>query len=162
MLIVRNVCFGVRVCTHSDRVAGAGCFGAALMLQPEVVAECMAAMGEAAQGTPVNVKCRLGVDQVSQSLLAWLAHLVLVGITDGLNNDSNEGRQCKRWQWLHTVMRLHCMPFNIAFALSLVLLLTSGFCRLTVMMHFATLSRRFPSSPLSGISSYIPGSVSSR
>ncbi|KAJ9531837.1 hypothetical protein QJQ45_021989 [Haematococcus lacustris] len=48
----------------SDRVAGAGCFGAALMLQPHLVADCMAAMAAAAQGTPVSVKCRLGVDQV--------------------------------------------------------------------------------------------------
>ena len=43
----------------SDRVAGAGCFGAALMLRPEVVAECCAAM-EAAVSIPVSVKCRLG------------------------------------------------------------------------------------------------------
>ncbi len=34
---------------HSDRVAGAGCFGAALMMHPELVARCMAAMGEALQ-----------------------------------------------------------------------------------------------------------------
>lgn len=43
----------------SDRVAGAGCFGAALMLQPELVAECCRAMCEAVS-TPVTVKCRLG------------------------------------------------------------------------------------------------------
>jgi tRNA-dihydrouridine synthase len=34
------------------------------MLQPELVARCMAALAGAAQGTPVTVKCRLGVDQV--------------------------------------------------------------------------------------------------
>ncbi|KAK2078715.1 hypothetical protein QBZ16_003555 [Prototheca wickerhamii] len=45
----------------SDRVAGAGCFGAALMLRPELVAECCAAMA-AAVDIPVTVKCRLGVD----------------------------------------------------------------------------------------------------
>ena len=43
----------------SDRVAGAGCFGAALMLRPELVAECCAAMA-AAVDIPVTVKCRLG------------------------------------------------------------------------------------------------------
>ena len=43
----------------SDRVAGAGCFGAALMLRPEVVAECCAAM-RATVPTRVTVKCRLG------------------------------------------------------------------------------------------------------
>ncbi|GIL92753.1 hypothetical protein Vretimale_11743 [Volvox reticuliferus] len=56
----------------SDRVAGAGCFGAALMLQPHLVAECMAAMAASVaaaevpgSGTPpaVTVKCRLGVDE---------------------------------------------------------------------------------------------------
>lgn len=43
----------------SDRVAGAGCFGAALMLRPELVASCCAAM-QAAVPIPVTVKCRLG------------------------------------------------------------------------------------------------------
>lgn len=43
----------------SDRVAGAGCFGAAMMLRPELVAECCKAMCEAVT-TPITVKCRLG------------------------------------------------------------------------------------------------------
>ncbi|GLC72961.1 hypothetical protein PLESTF_001314200 [Pleodorina starrii] len=54
----------------SDRVAGAGCFGAALMLQPQLVADCMAAMAAAVAAAgpgggplPVSVKCRLGVDE---------------------------------------------------------------------------------------------------
>jgi tRNA-dihydrouridine synthase A len=44
----------------SDRVQ-AGCFGAALMLEPQRVAECVAAM-RAAVAVPVTVKTRLGVD----------------------------------------------------------------------------------------------------
>ena len=44
----------------SDRVQS-GCFGAALMRQPERVAECAAAM-RAAVSIPVTVKCRIGVD----------------------------------------------------------------------------------------------------
>ncbi len=44
----------------SDRVQ-AGCFGAALMLNPERVAECLAAM-RGAVAVPVTVKTRLGVD----------------------------------------------------------------------------------------------------
>jgi tRNA-dihydrouridine synthase A len=44
----------------SDRVR-AGCFGAVLMLEPERVAECVAAM-IAAVDVPVTVKTRLGVD----------------------------------------------------------------------------------------------------
>ena len=45
----------------SDRVQS-GCFGAALMKEPELVAECAAAM-RAAVSVPVTVKCRIGVDE---------------------------------------------------------------------------------------------------
>ena len=49
----------------SPKVAGKGCFGAALMMEPALVAECLAAMAEnAPDGTPVSVKCRIGVDDV--------------------------------------------------------------------------------------------------
>jgi tRNA-dihydrouridine synthase A len=44
----------------SDRVQS-GRFGACLMREPELVAECMAAMAEAVD-VPVTVKCRIGVD----------------------------------------------------------------------------------------------------
>jgi len=44
----------------SDRVQS-GRFGACLMAEPDLVAECVAAMGEAA-GVPVTVKCRIGID----------------------------------------------------------------------------------------------------
>lgn len=45
----------------SDRVQ-AGRFGACLMCEPSLVADCVAAMIEAAPDTPITVKCRLGVD----------------------------------------------------------------------------------------------------
>ncbi|HEY1136413.1 MAG TPA: tRNA dihydrouridine(20/20a) synthase DusA [Xanthomonadaceae bacterium] len=45
----------------SDRVQ-AGRFGACLMREPALVADCVAAMIEAAPATPITVKCRLGVD----------------------------------------------------------------------------------------------------
>ncbi len=45
----------------SDRVQS-GSFGAALMLQPELVADCIAAM-QSAVDVPVTVKCRIGVDE---------------------------------------------------------------------------------------------------
>ena len=45
----------------SDRVQS-GRFGACLMQEPALVAECMAAMG-AAVAVPVTVKCRIGVDE---------------------------------------------------------------------------------------------------
>lgn len=44
----------------SDRVQS-GCFGAVLMLQPALVASCVAAM-QGASAVPVTVKCRIGVD----------------------------------------------------------------------------------------------------
>ena len=47
----------------SPKVAGKGCFGAALMLTPEVVRDCIAAM-RSAVSIPVTVKCRLGVDKI--------------------------------------------------------------------------------------------------
>jgi tRNA-dihydrouridine synthase A len=45
----------------SDRVQ-AGRFGACLMREPALVAECVAAMIDATPSTPITVKCRLGVD----------------------------------------------------------------------------------------------------
>jgi tRNA-dihydrouridine synthase A len=47
----------------SDRVQ-AGRFGACLMREPALVADCVAAMRDAADGALVTVKCRLGVDAV--------------------------------------------------------------------------------------------------
>ena len=44
----------------SDRVQD-GRFGACLMAEPELVAECVAAMKRAVQ-IPVTVKCRIGID----------------------------------------------------------------------------------------------------
>lgn len=49
----------------SDRVQ-AGRFGACLMREPQLVAECVASMIAAADSTPVSVKCRLGVDDDNQ------------------------------------------------------------------------------------------------
>ncbi len=47
----------------SERVSGAGCFGAALMREPRQVAELCTAMEEGAGGeVPITVKCRIGVD----------------------------------------------------------------------------------------------------
>jgi tRNA-dihydrouridine synthase A len=46
----------------SDRVQ-AGCFGAALMARPELVADCVAAMSESI-AVPVTVKTRLGIDEM--------------------------------------------------------------------------------------------------
>src|SRR5471030_1336314 len=50
----------VNVGCHSDRVQS-GRFGACLMREPKLVADCVAAM-RAAVSIPVTVKCRIGVD----------------------------------------------------------------------------------------------------
>lgn len=47
----------------SPRVAGKGCFGAALMFSPELVRDCVAAM-MASVKIPITVKCRLGADSM--------------------------------------------------------------------------------------------------
>ncbi|XP_024380441.1 uncharacterized protein [Physcomitrium patens] len=45
----------------SDNVTGRS-FGAALMLEPELVGQCVTAIAKGSPGTPVSVKCRIGVD----------------------------------------------------------------------------------------------------
>ncbi|MEM8822827.1 MAG: tRNA dihydrouridine(20/20a) synthase DusA [Pseudomonadota bacterium] len=52
----------------SDRVQS-GCFGAILMETPDLVARCVRAMIDAADGIPVTVKCRIGVDDQDPSVV---------------------------------------------------------------------------------------------
>jgi tRNA-dihydrouridine synthase A len=67
----------------SDRVKD-GRFGACLMAEPELVAECVAAM-KAAVKIPVTVKCRIGIDQQDpEAALDTLARGVVVAGTDAL------------------------------------------------------------------------------
>jgi tRNA-dihydrouridine synthase A len=56
----------------SDRVQR-GRFGACLMREPELVADCVRAMLEAIP-LPVTVKCRLGVDELDND--EWLGHFI--------------------------------------------------------------------------------------
>ena len=65
----------------SDRVQ-AGCFGAALMLEPARVAECVGAM-RAAVAVPVTVKTRLGVDDHDSYEFArdFIAEVAAAGCT---------------------------------------------------------------------------------
>lgn len=64
----------------SDRVQS-GRFGACLMREPELVADCMAAIREAV-GVPATVKCRIGVDDQdpATSLFATVDACAAVGI----------------------------------------------------------------------------------
>jgi tRNA-dihydrouridine synthase A len=65
----------------SDRVQS-GRFGACLMREPALVADCVAAMREAVR-IPITVKCRLGVDDQDpeESLRAVMRACVAAGIT---------------------------------------------------------------------------------
>ncbi|KAK9841940.1 hypothetical protein WJX81_000054 [Elliptochloris bilobata] len=76
----------------SDRVAGAGCFGAALMLRPDVVAGCCAAM-RAAVPTRVTVKCRLGADDVD-SYEALCNFVAVVSARGGVDHFIIHARKC--------------------------------------------------------------------
>jgi tRNA-dihydrouridine synthase A len=64
----------------SDRVQS-GRFGACLMREPELVADCMAAIGEAVS-IPATVKCRIGVDDQDpeQSLFGLVDRCAAVGV----------------------------------------------------------------------------------
>ena len=67
----------------SDRVQN-GAFGACLMLQPALVADCMRAMKDAVD-LPVTVKCRIGVDdQDPETALFALASQVIDAGADAL------------------------------------------------------------------------------
>ncbi|HKU07821.1 MAG TPA: tRNA dihydrouridine(20/20a) synthase DusA [Bradyrhizobium sp.] len=67
----------------SDRVKD-GRFGACLMAEPALVAECAAAMKQAVK-IPVTVKCRIGIDdQDPEAALDTLARAVVAAGTDAL------------------------------------------------------------------------------
>ena len=63
----------------SDRVQS-GRFGACLMAEPSLVAECVAAMGSAS-ALPVTVKCRVGIDDqdAEESLDRFIDHVAEAG-----------------------------------------------------------------------------------
>ncbi len=67
----------------SDRVQS-GRFGACLMAEPDLVAECIAAM-KAATRLPVTVKCRIGIDQQdpAEALPRFVEKVVAAGV-DGV------------------------------------------------------------------------------
>lgn len=100
----------------SDRVAGAGCFGAALMLQPDLVARCMAALSSSVS-CPVSVKCRLGVDSTDtyQELTHFISAVSSASPTEhfivharkchlhGLNPHQNRTIPPLRHDWVHSL-----------------------------------------------------------
>ncbi len=65
----------------SDRVQS-GCFGAILMEQPDLVADCVAAMIAASSGAEITVKCRIGVDEQDPEIALpdFLQRVSLAGV----------------------------------------------------------------------------------
>ncbi|MEO8159982.1 MAG: tRNA dihydrouridine(20/20a) synthase DusA [Arenimonas sp.] len=100
----------------SDRVQ-AGRFGACLMKEPALVADCIAAM-LAAVSIPVTVKCRLGVDEQQDydSFLAFVDTVAATGCTQfvvharkawlsGLSPKENREIPPLRYDWVHRLKR---------------------------------------------------------
>jgi tRNA-dihydrouridine synthase A len=100
----------------SDRVQ-AGRFGACLMKEPALVADCIAAM-RAATTVPVTVKCRLGVDEQEDydSFLAFVDTVAATGCTrfvvharkawlSGLSPKENREIPPLRYDWVHRLKR---------------------------------------------------------
>jgi tRNA-dihydrouridine synthase A len=96
----------------SDRVQ-AGRFGACLMKEPSVVAECVAAM-IAAVRIPVTVKCRLGVDEQEDydAFIAFIDIVAAAGCTEfvvharkawltGLSPKENRDIPPLRYDWVY-------------------------------------------------------------
>lgn len=100
----------------SDRVQ-AGRFGACLMKEPPLVAECIAAM-QAAVRVPVTMKCRLGVDEVEDYdvFLAFIDAVAATGCRrfvvharkawlQGLSPKENREIPPLRYDWVHRLKR---------------------------------------------------------
>ncbi|OGT56274.1 MAG: tRNA dihydrouridine(20/20a) synthase DusA [Gammaproteobacteria bacterium RIFCSPHIGHO2_12_FULL_63_22] len=96
----------------SDRVQ-AGRFGACLMKEPPLVAECIAAMIDAVK-IPVTVKCRLGVDEQEDydAFLQFVDTVAATGCQDfivharkawlsGLSPKENRDIPPLRYDWVH-------------------------------------------------------------
>lgn len=103
----------------SDRVAGSGCFGAAMMLEPKLVADCCKAMAEAAPGLEITVKCRIGVDDEDSydSMHAFIrgvsenspvTHFIIHArkcLLNGLSPHQNRTVPPLRYEWLFALKR---------------------------------------------------------
>lgn len=114
-------CYAAPACCAgcpSDRVAGAGCFGATMMLRPQLVADCCHAIAEAS-GLPVSVKCRIGVDnQDTYEQLHHFVQTVAEGspvrhfiiharkcLLQGLNPHQNRTVPPLRYEWVWALCR---------------------------------------------------------
>ncbi|MGH8051466.1 MAG: tRNA dihydrouridine(20/20a) synthase DusA [Arenimonas sp.] len=100
----------------SDRVQ-AGRFGACLMKEPKLVAECIAAMNSAVK-IPVTVKCRLGVDELEtyEHFLGFIDSVALTGCNtfivharkawlSGLSPKENREIPPLRYDWVYDLKK---------------------------------------------------------
>ena len=100
----------------SDRVQ-AGRFGACLMKEPSLVADCIQAMIDAV-AIPITVKCRLGVDEQEdyEAFLAFVDTVAATGSRDfvvharkawlsGLSPKENREIPPLRYDWVHRLKR---------------------------------------------------------
>ena len=108
----------INVGCPSDKVAGAGCFGASLMLDHgQRVAEVVKTVLPAVT-VPVTIKCRLGADDVDsyEDLLQFVENLSNVGVThfivharkcllNGFTPTQNRTVPPLRYDWVHRVAR---------------------------------------------------------
>jgi hypothetical protein len=92
----------------SDRVQS-GTFGACLMREPQLVANCIAAMHAAADGrVPITVKCRIGVDdQMPEQALFELAN----GQVDAIDMDAELIWILKYYENADTIVQSNHMMF---------------------------------------------------
>jgi tRNA-dihydrouridine synthase A len=101
----------------SDRVQ-AGRFGACLIREPALVADCVAAMIAASGGVPVTVKCRLGVDDDDEyeKFLAFVDVVAATGCCEfviharnawlqGLSPKENREVPPLRYDWAYRLKR---------------------------------------------------------
>jgi tRNA-dihydrouridine synthase A len=102
----------------SDRVQS-GRFGACLMREPKLVAECVAAMGTAVD-VPITVKCRIGVDEQEprEAVFAFAEAVKAAGATalivharkawlDGLSPKDNRTIPPLDYALVHALKRAH-------------------------------------------------------
>lgn len=75
--------YNLNVGCPSDRVQS-GRFGACLMAEPELVRDCLRAMQDTADGRPVTVKCRIGIDDMDAE--AGLDHFIDVIAESGISH----------------------------------------------------------------------------
>ncbi len=75
----------------SDRVAGAGCFGAALMREPELVARCCTELASGAPDVPVSVKIRVGVADSARAAIEADEEALYDGLASFVDVVAREG-----------------------------------------------------------------------